>query len=261
MIIILSPAKSLDFDTPPQTQQHTFAELIKESSMLMARLQTLSIAELSQLMGISEKLAQLNSERHAQWAQHIEHKQGKQALLAFAGRVYEGIQTASLSEKELAYAQDHVRILSGLYGVLRPLDLIAPYRLEMGTHLANARGKDLYAFWGNTLSHTLNTAFKKHTCRTLINLASVEYFKAIQPKYLDAQIITPVFQERKSTGYKIVAVNAKYARGLMTRFAITRALDTPEALKDFNAEGYVFTPEVSTDSSWIFRREPSTKIE
>ncbi len=259
MIIILSPAKSLDFHTPAQTQRHTFPSLIKESSTLMATLQALSIEELGNLMGISEKLAQLNCERHTQWAQQVENKQGKQALLTFSGRVYEGIQAASFCEKELDYAQEHVRILSGLYGVLRPLDLIAAYRLEMGTHLKNAQGRDLYAFWGKKLAHTLNTALTTHSTRTIINLASLEYFKAIQTAHLDAQIITPVFQEHKSTGYKIIGVQAKYARGLMTRFAVTQAIENPEDLKRFNAEGYSFTPEASTPTTWIFRRDPPTQ--
>ncbi len=261
MIIILSPAKSLDFHTPSQTQRYTQPTLMKESAALMATLQSLGAEQLAHLMGISDKLAQLNHERNTQWAHQMEHKQGKQALLAFSGRVYEGIKAASLSEKELEYAQEHVRILSGLYGILRPLDLIAPYRLEMGTRLTNSRGRDLYAFWGTQLSQILQSELQKHAHPTLINLASLEYFKAIPPAYLNAQIITPVFQERKGTGYKIIGVSAKYARGLMTRFAIQHALEDPEALKRFNAEGYTFTPEASTASIWIFRREAPSKAQ
>lgn len=254
MLIVISPAKSLDYDTPAVTEKHTLPDLVAHSAELLDKLKTLSPAQVSTLMGISDALAVLNVTRYASWSPKFTRKNAKQAVLAFNGDVYEGLNAPSLTSSQLDYLQSHLRILSGLYGVLRPLDLMQPYRLEMGTRLANARGKDLYAFWDKLPTDTLNTALHGHKSKVLVNLASEEYFKVVKPALLDAEIITPVFEEWKGGKYKIISFYAKRARGLMTRYAAVKGITKPEKLKDFDLEGYAFDAKASTEHNWIFRR-------
>ena len=255
MLIVLSPAKSLDYATPATTSQHTLPQFIDRSAQLIDVLRGYSPAQIGSLMSISDPLAVLNATRYAEWSPSFTARNSKQAVLAFNGDVYEGLDAASLSEDGLALAQRRVRILSGLYGVLRPLDRMQPYRLEMGTRLANPHGKDLYSFWGDDVTEALNAALKKEKSGTLVNLASEEYFKVVRPKRLAAEIITPVFEDWKGGRYKIISFYAKRARGLMTRYAIDHQLSDAEALKAFDTDGYRFAPEVSDTHRWVFRRQ------
>ena len=254
MLIVLSPAKSLDYESAPTTDLHTQPEFIDRSAELIKHLRALSPSQIASLMHISDPLAALNAERYAAWSRKFSTKNAKQAVLAFNGDVYGGLDAASLSVKQLDYAQSHIRILSGLYGALRPLDLMQPYRLEMGTRFATPAGKDLYAFWGDEVTLALKEMLAAHKSKTLINLASEEYFKVVRPKVLEANIISPVFQDWKGGKYKIISFYAKRARGLMARYAALHGIKTPEKLKAFDAEGYAFVPEASTDSSWMFQR-------
>lgn len=254
MLIVLSPAKSLDYQTPPTTELHTKPDFIARSAQLVALLKTQSPAQLASLMRISDQLAQLNAERYAAWSPKFSRKNSKQALLAFNGDVYEGLQAASLSPAQLDYAQAHIRILSGLYGVLRPLDLMQPYRLEMGTRLPNSAGRDLYAFWGEAVTAEVNRLLASQNTGVLINLASEEYFKVVQRKLLPYPVITPVFEDWKNGKYKIISFYAKRARGLMARYAALHRIARPERLQAFAEEGYAFAAERSDASTWVFRR-------
>lgn len=254
MLIVISPAKSLDYDTPAVTEKHTMPDFLAHSAELIDTLKTLSPAQVASLMDISDALAVLNVTRYASWTRKFTSKNAKQAVLAFNGDVYEGLDASSLSAGQLDYLQSHLRILSGLYGVLRPLDLMQPYRLEMGTRLANARGKDLYTFWDRIPTDVLNAELKRHKSKVLVNLASEEYFKVVKPRLLDAEIITPVFEDWKGGKYKIISFYAKRARGLMTRFAAMHGITKPEALKEFDIDGYAFDPKASTETTWMFRR-------
>ncbi|MBB5393628.1 MULTISPECIES: peroxide stress protein YaaA [unclassified Herbaspirillum] len=255
MLIVLSPAKSLDYDTPPITDVHTTPAFIARSAALIEVLKQLSPAQVGSLMGISDQLAVLNANRYASWSRKFTAKNSKQAVLAFNGDVYEGLDANSLNARQLDYVQNHVRILSGLYGMLRPLDLMQPYRLEMGTKLANPHGKDLYAFWGSEITEALNGELATQKAPVLVNLASEEYFKAVKPKLLKAKVIAPVFEDWKGGKYKIISFYAKRARGLMARYAALKNISQPEKLKGFDLEGYAFAEEASTDSSWVFRRK------
>lgn len=254
MLIVLSPAKSLDYDTPAVTALHTKPDFIARSAELIDVLKQKSPAQISTLMKISDQLAALNVERYASWSRKFTGKNSKQAVLAFDGDVYAGLDAPSLSTKQLDYLQSHVRILSGLYGALRPLDLMQPYRLEMGTKLQNPRGKDLYAFWGEDVTKALNAELAQHKSRVLVNLASEEYFKVVRPKVLDAKVISPVFEDWKGGKYKIISFYAKRARGLMARYAATKGIAQAEKLKNFDLEGYAFDEAASGESTWIFRR-------
>ncbi len=255
MLIVLSPAKSLDYDTPPSTDKHTLPIFINESAKLVTDLKKLSLQEVAELMDLSDKLAALNVARFGEWSKKFTAKNSKQAILAFNGDVYEGLDAASLSAKALDYTQDHVRVLSGLYGVLKPLDLMQPYRLEMGTAFKNTVGKDLYAFWGDKITLALKEELEKQKSKTLINLASDEYFKSVKADKLGFPIVAPVFQDEKAGKYKIVSFYAKRARGLMTRFIIDNKIDKAADLKDFDYEGYKFAPKESTDAKPVFRRK------
>ncbi len=260
MIIVLSPAKSLDFKTPAKIATHTQPEFLDQSQLLIERLRAFSPLDISQLMGISDSLAVLNSTRYADWAQPFTSGNAKQALLAFNGDVYEGLDAATLSAADLKFAQGHLRILSGLYGVLRPLDLMQPYRLEMGIRLANPRGKDLYAFWGDRVVDALNEVLLEAKARTLVNLASEEYFKSVKTKKLSVPVIQPVFEDWSGGGsgagkYKVVSFYAKRARGLMARFALVERLKKADGLKKFSAEGYAYTAVASDETRWVFRRK------
>src|SRR6201991_2646529 len=219
MIIVLSPAKSLDYETPPHVSKHTIPDFVDEAAELIGGLRELSPPQIATLMSISDPLAQLNFQRYAVWSPSFSSRNAKQAVLAFNGDVYEGFNAKTLSAADLDYAQKHVRVLSGLYGLLRPLDLLQPYRLEMGTKFPNARGKDLYAFWGERITAALNEQMKKQRgARVLVNCASGEYFKSVRPKLLAAPVISPVFEDWKGGRYKIISFHAKRARGLMARF-------------------------------------------
>jgi cytoplasmic iron level regulating protein YaaA (DUF328/UPF0246 family) len=256
MIIVLSPAKSLDYETPSHVKKHTIPDFVDDASELIGGLRRLSPQQIATLMSISDPLAQLNFERYAEWSPEFGTHNAKQAVLAFNGDVYEGFDAKTLSSADLDYAQKHVRVLSGLYGLLRPLDLLQPYRLEMGTRFANARGKDLYAFWGERITRALNVQLKKNAgaASVLVNCASGEYFRSVKPKLLDAPVITPVFEDWKGGRYKVISFHAKRARGLMARYAVENRFDTPEALQGFDAEGYAFDAEASNDSNYVFRR-------
>ena len=254
MLIVLSPAKTLDYESPLTIQTHSQPDFIPRSAELIAVLRGMSPAKIGSLMKISDSLAHLNATRYASWSKKFSFDNARQALLAFNGDVYEGLDAATLSEKQLTWAQDHLRILSGLYGLLRPLDLMQPYRLEMGTKLPNPRGKDLYAFWADEITPALNAALKAQKSKALVNLASEEYFKSVHPEALIAPVITPVFEDWKGGKYKIISFYAKRARGLMARYAIDHKITRPEQLKAFDSEGYAFEPKGSDESRWLFRR-------
>ncbi len=254
MLIVLSPAKTLDYDTPVTIDKHTLPDFVDHSAELIDILKQLSPAQVGSLMQISDALAVLNVGRYASWSPRFSQENAKQAILAFNGDVYEGLDAPSLTAKQLDYAQSHIRILSGLYGVLRPLDLMQPYRLEMGTRLANTRGKDLYAFWGNRVTEALNEAIAARKSTALVNLASEEYFKAVKPGLLNVPVITPVFEDWKGGKYKVVSFYAKRARGLMARYAAVNEVRRPEQLKQFDADGYAFDAAASSDTTWFFRR-------
>lgn len=254
MLILLSPAKSLDFASPAHIAAHSQPAFLADSALLIEQLRTLAPAEIAQLMSISDPLALLNFNRFADWQPPFTEANAKQAVLAFDGDVYDGLNARQMTAEDLAFAQEHVAILSGLYGVLRPLDLIQAYRLEMGTRLPNARGKDLYAFWGSRLTEYVNARLDAQPAPALVNLASEEYFKSIQSKKLRVPVIQPVFEDWKGGKFKIISFYAKRARGLMARYGIEQRLTDPECLKDFAVDGYAFAPEVSDDRTWVFRR-------
>jgi cytoplasmic iron level regulating protein YaaA (DUF328/UPF0246 family) len=254
MLIVISPAKTLDYTTPPVTSTHTQPDYLEQSQRLIDILRNYSALDLAELMHLSMKLAELNFERYHAWRPEFTADNAKQAVLAMKGDVYSGLDAETFSEGDFAFAQDHLRILSGLYGLLRPLDLMQPYRLEMGTKLANQAGKDLYAFWGGQITEGLNRQLAAQGDRVLINLASNEYFKAVKPKQLDARIITPQFKERKGDGYRMLGVYAKKARGLMSRYIITHRLGDPEQIKGFDSEGYAYNPALSGPDQWVFSR-------
>ena len=255
MLIVVSPAKTLDFDTPPVISDFTQPQLLSESALLIERARELSPADLGKLMKISDKLAGLNAARFADWQPDFTPDNAKQALLAFKGDVYTGLDAESLSAKDFKFAQAHLRMLSGLYGLLRPLDLMQAYRLEMGTKLDNTRGKDLYQFWGDIITDKLNLALEEQGDHVLINLASNEYFKAVQPKRLNGQIITPVFKDCKNGQYKIISFYAKKARGLMARYIIQNQLSEVSQLTEFDTDGYYFVEAESSATELIFKRE------
>ncbi|MDB5799298.1 MAG: hypothetical protein JWL63_237 [Rhodocyclales bacterium] len=253
--IVISPAKSLDFESPLPEVPHTQPDFLDKSQKLIKILRKLAPKTVGKLMSISDELVALNVARYAEWSPPFGEDNARQAMLAFNGDVYGGLDARSLTCDDIAWAQTHLRILSGLYGLLRPLDLMQAYRLEMGTRLVNPAGKDLYNFWGESITQAINQNFAGATENVLINLASEEYFKSVRPRKLKARIVTPVFHEWKSDGYKIVSFYAKRARGLMSRYAIVNRLNDVEALKDFDVEGYAFAPKVSSEDTWVFRRK------
>lgn len=249
MLAIISPSKTQDFSTP-DIQDHTLTRQLDESEVLVKILKQKNQEELSKLMSISEKLATLNYTRFQDFSTPFNFNNAKQALLAFKGDVYNGIDAPNLSKKDLTFAQDNLRMLSGLYGVVRPLDLIAPYRLEMGTKLANPRGKNLYEFWGSKISELLN----EDESEVIINLASNEYFKGIDKKTLKPKIINIVFKEFKGDKYKIIGIYAKRARGLMVQYIIKNRIQNSQDLKSFAMEDYRFKEELSDLTTWVFTR-------
>lgn len=250
MLAVISPSKTQDFE-PTQIDAFTQTRQIKQSQVLVDLLKDKTQDDIASLMSISDKLSKLNFDRFQTFSTPFTPGNAKQALLAFKGDVYNGIDAPSLSLDDLAFAQQHLRMLSGLYGVIRPLDLIQPYRLEMGTKLKNNQGKNLYDFWGNQISNVLN----EDESEVIINLASNEYFKGIDKKALNAKIINIAFKELKNDAYKIIGIYAKRARGLMVNYMIKNRLTKPESLKDFNIEGYQFRQEMSDDLTWVFTRD------
>lgn len=254
MLLLLSPAKKLDYDSPLGTSLHTEPLFVDEAKGLIDVLKKKSASEVAKLMALSDSLAQLNVERYAHWSTKFTQKNARPAVLAFNGDVYEGLDAATLSEAQLKWAQDHVAILSGLYGVLRPLDLMQPYRLEMGTKLANPAGKTLYDYWKDTIAPYLNQRLAKDRQPIVVNLASEEYFKSVDISSLKARVIQCVFQDQKAGAYKVVSFYAKRARGLMARYVIENRISAPEKLTGFNLEGYAFAPEVSSEDKLVFRR-------
>ena len=254
MLIFLSPAKSLDFKTPPHVAAFSQPAFLKHSETLIKQLRKLSPADIANLMDLSDPLALLNFNRYADWSLPFSPDNAKQAILAFDGDVYDGFAAKNLSADDLEFAQKQVRILSGLYGMLKPLDLMQPYRLEMGTKFANKAGKDLYTFWGETLLASINAELAEMPRPVAVNLASEEYFKAAVGRKINGQVIQPVFEDWKGGKYKIISFYAKRARGLMSRFATVNRLSEPEGLKDFDYDGYGFEPTVSDEKSWVFRR-------
>ena len=253
MLIVLSPAKSLDLETPPTTSLHSTPDFLDHSAQLIERMRQFSPAEVGSLMGISDALSSLNVARYASWTPEL--TEARQAIMAFNGDVYAGFEARTLQSDQLDYAQSRVRILSGLYGLLRPLDLIHPHRLEMGTRLSTARGKDLYAFWGDTITNALNRTAGEQGAKVLGNLASEEYFKSVRPRQLTVPVITPVFEDWKNGKYKIISFYAKRARGMLARYAAVNGVRDPGQLKQFDVDGYGFVPDASNDTSWVFRRK------
>lgn len=254
MLILISPAKTLDYQSDLATQRYTQPTLLTYSQQLITVARTLSAPQIASLMGVSDKLASLNAIRFQEWQAEFTPDNARQAILAFKGDVYTGLQAENFSEEDFDFAQRHLRMLSGLYGVLRPLDLMQPYRLEMGTRLTNPRGKDLYQFWDTIITDTLNQALADQGDKTLINLASDEYFKAVKPRQLNADIIKPVFLDEKNGQFKVISFYAKKARGLMSRYIIQNKLTRPEQLKGFNLEGYYFDERASEQHEWVFKR-------
>ena len=255
MQFLLSPAKSLDYDTPAQVSTHTQPLFTRQSAALIDVLKTKSPQDISSLMKLSDALSGLNVARYQAWSKKFTAKNSKQAVLAFNGDVYEGLNAKTLSPAQLDWAQDHVCILSGLYGVLRPLDLMQPYRLEMGTALATPKGKNLYQFWGTDISRHLNERAAADTSPILVNLASEEYFKAVDVTALKARVVNCVFEDYKNGHYKIISFHAKRARGLMVRYAIEMKAGSVKKLERFNAEGWRFEAGLSGPDRLVFRRK------
>lgn len=254
MLFLLSPAKKLDYDSVLNIQSHSQPLFVKQASQLIKVLKELSPKEVGELMDLSPALSQLNVDRYATWKPKFTQDNSRQAILAFNGDVYEGLNASTLNEKDLLWAQDHIAILSGLYGVLRPLDLMQPYRLEMGTRLENPVGKNLYEFWSATIAPYLNERLSGEKNPLIINLASEEYFKSVNLKLLKAKVVQCVFQDGKKDAWKVVSFHAKRARGLMARFAIETKATKVDQLRKFNSEGYVYTPDQSTEDKLVFRR-------
>ncbi|EIK95322.1 hypothetical protein PMM47T1_17545 [Pseudomonas sp. M47T1] len=255
MLTVISPAKTLDYETPPATDRFTQPQYLDHSQELIQILRELAPAKISELMHLSDKLAGLNAARFGSWNPAFTPENAKQALLAFKGDVYTGLDANSLTDDDFSYAQDHLRMLSGLYGLLRPLDLMQPYRLEMGTKLANARGKDLYAFWGTRISQWLNEALAEQGDDVLLNLASTEYFSSVKRTALKARIINVDFKDLKNGQHKIISFYAKKARGMMSRFVIRERINDPQALKQFDQQGYYYSADHSKPDHLVFLRD------
>ena len=255
MLIVISPAKTLDYETAPKTKTFTIPDYLDQSQQLINRLRNLSALDISDLMKVSAKIANLNFDRYESWKKTFTVKNSKQSILAFKGDVYTGLDAESFKAADFKFAQNHLRVLSGLYGLLRPLDLMQPYRLEMGTKLKTDMGKNLYEFWGSDITEGLNKQLKKVKSNYLINLASNEYFKSVKPNELNAEIITPAFKEFKNGDYKMIGIYAKKARGMLSRYIIQNKLSDPEDIKSFNQDGYRFNKSLSKGNSFVFTRK------
>ena len=255
MLFLLSPAKSLDYDTPVGDVPHTLPQFIPQATELIEVLRPYAPQQIAELMDLSDALSALNVARYQAWRPKFTAKNAKQAVLAFNGDVYEGLDAKTLNAQQLAWAQDHLCILSGLYGVLRPLDWMQPYRLEMGTSLKNPKGNNLYKFWGAQIAEYLNGRLAQDKTPVIVNLASQEYFKSVDRKTLKARVIECVFEDYKGGKYKVISFNAKRARGLMARYAVQHQVLTPEGLLKFDSEGYAFDSAASELDRLVFRRK------
>ena len=259
MIITISPSKGQDFETPAPVTDFTIPERLDDSLLLNKEARKLDTEAIRELMSVSDNIAKLNVERFSSFKTPFTLENAKQALFAFKGDVYNGISAVQFSEEDIAYAQDHLRMLSGLYGALRPLDLIQPYRLEMKTKLSNPRGDNLYKFWGDRITQSINNSLEQQQEKTLINLASNEYFKAIKPKLLKGRLLTINFKETKEGKTRVIAIFAKRARGMMTDYLIRNRIEHSEDIKKFNTAGYQFSEELSDDKQWTFTRPQPEK--
>jgi cytoplasmic iron level regulating protein YaaA (DUF328/UPF0246 family) len=255
VLIVVSPAKTLDYESPLATERFTQPTLVEHSAELIKECRKLTPADISGLMKVSDKIAGLNAARFEECSETFTTNNARQAILAFKGEVYTGLEAQSFSEEEFDYAQSHLRMLSGLYGLLKPLDLMQPYRLEMGTKLGNERGTNLYQFWGNIITDEVNKALEEQSDNVLVNLASNEYFKAVKSKNVDGTIITPIFKDCKNGQYKVISFFAKKARGMMARYIIQNKVDSVEALTKFDTAGYYFDEAESTATELVFKRE------
>ncbi|MFK7975255.1 MAG: peroxide stress protein YaaA [Halioglobus sp.] len=255
MLTVISPAKTLDYETPPNTKRSTQPEFLERSAALVKDARKMSPDDIRQLMGVSEKIAELNHERFMNWGTPFSLDNAKQSILAFKGDVYTGLEADTLDAQGMKFAQKHLRILSGLYGLLRPLDLMQPYRLEMGLKFENSGGDNLYQFWGNELTDALNAQLKKSGSPVLVNLASNEYFKALKKNDLNAEVVTPVFKDLKGGKYKVISFFAKKARGQMARYIIDNGLNDPEGMKKFKTGGYRYNRAESTARELVFTRD------
>ena len=255
MLTVISPAKTLDFETAPHTSKNSQPQFLDQSSELIEVMRKQSPKNLSKLMGISPKLAELNADRYRDWNLPFTTDNSKPAVLAFKGDVYLGLEAENYSERDFNFAQKNLRIISGLYGLLRPLDLIQPYRLEMGTKIKNSGGADLYQYWHDTISQNLNEELKNHRNKTLVNLASNEYFKAVKPELLPSRVVTPIFKDYKNGTYKILSFFAKKARGYMASYIVHNRINKPEDIKSFDVDGYRFNPDLSGENDWVFTRK------
>ncbi len=261
MLILLSPAKTLDFETPSPIATHSDPEFLEDTNILVEQLQQLSASELSALMKISDKLGALNASRYQTWQPSSDLDYAKQAIFAFQGDVYQGLDVSSFSAEDCEFAQEHLRILSGLYGILRPLDLIQPYRLEMGTKLAKSQklealsAKTLYEFWTEKPTTAINQQLNQLNNQTIINLASNEYWKVVKSKSLKGKVVTPIFKDWKNGEYKVISFYAKKARGIMAAYIIKNRLEAVEQLKGFNEANYVFSEEMSDENNLVFTRK------
>lgn len=256
MLLVISPAKSLDYETPPKTRRFTLPDYLEDSQLLINRARQYSALDIAELMQVSMRLAELNFQRFESWRTPFDLGNAKQAILAFKGDVYSGLDSTSLSAADLRFAQSHLRILSGLYGLLRPLDLMQPYRMEMGRRIDTERGRNLYQFWGERITEGLNRQMKRLKTPYLINLASNEYFKSVKPALLDGEVITPEFREWKNGQYKMLGVYAKKARGQLSRYVIQHRLTEPESMQAFALDGYRFNRQLSSGNKWVFTRKP-----
>jgi len=254
MLTVISPAKTLDFETPALTDEFSQPAHLRQSRQLIKRLREFSAEDLSKLMSVSNNIADLNAERFKRWKTPFKPENARQALFAFKGDVYIGLDAYTMSEDNIQFAQKHLRVLSGLYGLLRPLDLMQPYRLEMGTRLETDQGANLYQFWDSRITTALNKELATMDRPLLVNLASNEYFKSIKPKVIKADIVTPVFKEYHKGKYQIISFFAKKARGLMARYMIDHQISDIELIKAFNLEGYAFDGSLSHNQEWVFTR-------
>lgn len=255
MLALISPAKTLDYESALPTDSHTLPRLLAHSQELIDVSRTLSASEIASLMSVSEKIANLNVERFRDWQADFDFSNARQALFAFKGDVYTGLDAYSLTEQDIRYAQQHLRMLSGLYGLLRPLDLMMPYRLEMGTKLKNPRGANLYEFWGNIITDLINEDLAAAKSELLVNIASDEYYKSVKESKIQAEIIKPVFLDQKNGKYKVISFYAKKARGLMARYIIENNIERAEDLKGFNTDGYYFDADSSLKGELVFKRD------
>lgn len=253
MLMLVSPAKTLDYETPVPIEEFTQPEFLDQSQLLIDELKELTPKDVASLMKLSDKLADLNVGRFQHWSLPFNAENARQAVYAFKGDVYTGLDAYSLKKSDMNFAQKHLRILSGLYGLLKPQDLIQPYRLEMGTKFHNQRGANLYEFWGDTITDKLNA--ESEAKDVIINLASNEYFKAVNKKALNGTVITPIFKDEKNGQFKIISFYAKKARGLMAAYVIKNRIKKAEDIKAFDVDGYYFSAEQSNDKDWVFLRK------